>query len=79
MIILWSGVPLFTAMLVGTVTALFQTMFQVQEQTTQYLLKLVAVSLSVWLLYKVTGTNIIELTQKTLASNFEIGSWSKQL
>ncbi|CAI1008407.1 type III secretion system export apparatus subunit SctS [Serratia quinivorans] len=51
------------ASLVGVLVSLLQTLTQLQDQTLQFLLKLVAVCITLALSYRWTGDNLYNYTQ----------------
>ena len=61
LVIVMSAPPLIVATLFGVVVALLQAITQVQDQTLPYVVKLVAVAVTLALLGRWIGTELIQL------------------
>jgi len=73
LILILSAPPVIISMILGTVVAIFQAATQIQEQTTSFVVKLVAVTLTLMLLGPWLGGQILAFAAN-IFSNF--AEWS---
>ncbi|MDB6081892.1 MAG: type secretion integral inner rane protein [Chlamydiia bacterium] len=73
LILILSAPPVLISMLLGTIVAIFQAATQIQEQTISFVVKLVAVTLTLMLMGGWLGAQILQFSSN-IFSNFAI--WS---
>ncbi|MGL5968933.1 MAG: type III secretion system export apparatus subunit SctS [Kluyvera sp.] len=62
LVLLLSLPTVIVASVVGVLVSLFQTLTQIQDQTLQFLIKLIAVSITLVVTYHWTGDNLFNYT-----------------
>jgi len=75
LILILSAPPVLISMLLGTIVAIFQAATQIQEQTISFVVKLVAVTLTLMLMGGWLGGQILSFSAN-IFSNFAIWSLS---
>lgn len=64
LVVLLSAPPLIVAVIVGVLVSLLQALFQVQDQTLPFAIKLVAVSITLALTGRWLGLELIQFTSQ---------------
>ena len=75
LILILSAPPVLISMLLGTIVAIFQAATQIQEQTISFVVKLVAVTLTLMFMGPWLGSQILSFSSN-IFSNFAIWSLS---
>ena len=75
LILILSAPPVLISMLLGTIVAIFQAATQIQEQTISFVVKLVAVTLTLMFMGPWLGAQILSFSSN-IFSNFAIWSLS---
>jgi type III secretion protein S len=73
LILILSAPPVLISMILGTVVAIFQAATQIQEQTTSFVIKLVAVTLTLMIMGPWLGEKILSFSAE-IFTNF--AEWS---
>lgn len=75
LILILSAPPVLISMFLGTIVAIFQAATQIQEQTLSFVVKLVAVTLTLMIMGTWLGAQIMSFSA-TIFTNFAIWSMS---
>lgn len=75
LVVLLSAPPLLVAIGVGVLVSLIQTVFQIQDQTLPFAVKLIAVTITLAMTGAWIGGEIALLTQAVFTAMPDVGKW----